>query len=162
MTAYSEGSLIFRISNSTYYDKLIVENALLTGLWYNIAAVWGQKSMKLFINGTLLAEKDTLVKNLYLEEYPEDYVQIGTDAGGNYPYWYFHGIIDEVSIFNGSSSSKEIVELMDASLSSTTTTNTTTTTDTTATTINITSDLFTFPFIISTFILMIIVRKKRD
>jgi hypothetical protein len=117
LTAFSNGSLAFRISNFTMSDILVVKDVLSLDSWYNIAAVWDQELMAIYINGTLMAEKLTNISKLYSKEYLEDYVQLGADKGGNDPYWRFNGWIDELSIFNSSLSKNEIIYLMTISKS---------------------------------------------
>ncbi len=110
ISAHSGGSLKFVIADGSESDFLTVENALTVNHWYHVVSTWDGGYMKIYVNGELAGEKATTITELYGQEYSEDYVQIGHDTGGNYPYWYFDGVIDEVSIYNYALTAGEIEE----------------------------------------------------
>ncbi len=80
--------------------------------WTHVAATFDRGAMKLFIDGTLVAEKmSAVVLHAKLDEYSFDDVMIGNARANAYNEHGFIGGIDDVRIYNRALSETEIVQL---------------------------------------------------
>jgi len=100
LTVYSGGNLRFRIADGSRVQNITAEEAVSVNEWCFVTATWDGSTMKLYVNGELASEESTNISSLYQQEYTEDCLMIGYDAGGDYPYWFFDGTIDEVRIYD--------------------------------------------------------------
>lgn len=111
LTAYSGGSLKLLIADGTTADYVRAFDVLSTNEWNFVVASWDGAIARLYANGELVAENSTTILSLYQEDYYSDYVQIGHDTGGSYPYWFFDGTIDEVRIYERALDGYEILNI---------------------------------------------------
>jgi hypothetical protein len=95
-------------SHTSWYAN---NDTITLNTWYCVTATYKSDSIKLYINGTLrktLFSPSNYGPNL-------DSLTIGCfsdGVGGGYPYW-FHGVIDDIRLYNRPLSATEVVEYCD-------------------------------------------------
>jgi outer membrane protein assembly factor BamB len=112
LSLYEGGNIIFRVAGDTELDELVAEQVVDVGGWSHIAASWDGRIMRLYVNGSVVAEKSSKVATIQNREYGGDDLKIGQDTGGwDPPGWYFHGAIDDVRIYGRALTADEVTDL---------------------------------------------------
>ena len=87
-------------------------DAIALNEWTHVAATFDESRMKLFINGVMVAEKEsTSVTHTELTEYTNDQVTIGNSWTNQWQEYGFVGSIDDLRIYNRALSQAEIGQL---------------------------------------------------
>jgi hypothetical protein len=107
----------FNIANYTSNISCISPaNSIQFNTWYHIAATYGNNTMGLYINGTLVSSQSQTPPNLY--DYPVQNM-IGKDYKGSWvDRLWFYGCIDEVLIYGRGLTATEVQQLYNRGLSS--------------------------------------------
>ncbi len=81
------------------------DTALVTGVWYHLAGTWSETTdtMKLYVNGTLVATYSFSESTPYLRTYGS-YLYVGRDYNGH----YMDGTVDNVQLWTDDFNSREI------------------------------------------------------
>jgi len=113
------GKIVFSIANYPQYGgraegRDIVDSAdkltVTIGSWVNVITTFQSGSLKLYVNGELIQQKDSHLQSISATEYAQDDIFIGSHWNGHQPYKY-QGLMDDVRIYNRALSKSEIGEL---------------------------------------------------
>ncbi len=108
-----QGTVNFNIGNTSWNELNTPKNTLSLDTWYHIGAVYDGTSMKIYVNGSLIAEANKSIT-------------IGDASGkpliiGDSPQWsgrVFNGLINECRIWNVARSKEDLIRTMNDTLNS--------------------------------------------
>ncbi|RZD35522.1 MAG: hypothetical protein CXT75_07955, partial [Methanobacteriota archaeon] len=95
--------------------RAIGDNALVTGVWYHLAATWSETTddIKLYVNGTLVKTYSFSETTPYLRTGYSAYMYIGRDYNGH----YMDGTVDNVQVWQEDFSATNIKAIYDNPIS---------------------------------------------
>jgi hypothetical protein len=105
------GLTVANTDNGYKADSLMSSESILLDNWSHVAATFDHGLMKLFINGQLVAEKQSQVTHTEFSEYSHDDLYIGNLWTNQWYEYGFIGNIDEVRLYNRALLACEIEEL---------------------------------------------------
>ena len=108
-----DGKVRLSIAN---YDSTRVTDYIEGGLiplnqWSYITAFFDKGKLKLYLNGNLIAEKTSSIKQITTKEYSYDGIHIGNIVYNTYNDGWFVGKMDDLRIYNRALNEAEIAEL---------------------------------------------------
>ena len=91
--------------------KATPESTIPLNKWSYVAATFDNGIMKLFVNGQLVAKKQSHITHTEVSEYSQDELRIGNLFTNRWAEYGFIGSIDEVRIYNRAFTDSEIQQL---------------------------------------------------
>ena len=100
-------------SDGAHYKNIKSDEDMPAGEWIHLAGTYDNKEFKLYVNGRLVKSAPCAVPFQFADTNP---LIIGGNTNTQGRKWVdcFHGLIDEVRLFNRSLNEKEILELSNA------------------------------------------------
>ena len=89
-----------RLHGKQVTDQLVGVKVVPLNEWSHISATISKGNMRLYINGKLDAEKNSLVKNTERAEYPNDGITIGGLPWGGSEAYAFYGEMSDIRLYN--------------------------------------------------------------
>ena len=87
------------------------DNTIVNNTWYNITAIYDGSIIKLYVNGVLQADTETVTSVQYTGVNQNAFI-------GEYANSYFNGVISNVSLFNQGFTSTEVLKLYNSGVPS--------------------------------------------